>query len=160
MALPDRRLPTSAASFGGDIRTHLEQHGLNTVGFRHLHADLCGLAELYFSIAGGRDVQFRLFTTDRDDCRRFHVDRCHTRLLCTYQGPGTEWLTNEQVDRVAQSRCAPNEKIIRFGEPCRLDSFWVAIMKGDPGNSGQGLVHRSPPVEGTGQIRTLFCLDS
>ena len=71
-----------------------------------------------------------------------------------------EPLTNEQVDRVAQSRCAPNEKIIRFGEPCRLDSFWVAIMKGDPGNSGQGLVHRSPPVEGTGQIRTLFCLDS
>jgi hypothetical protein len=34
-------------------------------------------------------------------------------------------------------------------------------MKGEvfPGNQGMGLVHRSPPIAGTGETRVLFCLD-
>jgi hypothetical protein len=35
----------------------------------------------------------------------------------------------------------------------------VGIMRGDPANQGQGLVHRSPPVSGSGQTRVLFCVD-
>jgi len=78
-----------------------------------------------------------------------------------YRGPGTEWLTDVQVDRVAQASGAPNECIIRFGEPSQFDSFWVGVMKGNayPGNAGRGLVHRSPPIAGSGQTRVLFCLD-
>jgi hypothetical protein len=100
-------------------------------------------------------------TTDDDDCRRYHVDRTHLRLLCTYRGPGTEWLTNDQVERLAQASGAPNEEIIRFGEPSQFEPFWVGILKGDafPGNARHGLVHRSPPIKGSGQTRVLFCLD-
>jgi hypothetical protein len=70
-------------------------------------------------------------------------------------------LTNEQVDRLAQGTGAPNEEIIRFGEPSRFEPFWVGILKGDayPGNAGYGLVHRSPPITGSGLTRVLFCLD-
>jgi hypothetical protein len=56
---------------------------------------------------------------------------------------------------------APNEHIIRFGEPSRFEPFWVGILKGDafPGNAGRGLVHRSPQIAGSGRTRVLFCLD-
>ncbi|MEW8312966.1 MAG: DUF1826 domain-containing protein [Candidatus Thiodiazotropha taylori] len=43
-----------------------------------------------------------------------------------------------------------------------FEPFWVGIMKGNayPGNAGQGLVHRSPQISGSGKTRVLFCLDS
>jgi hypothetical protein len=159
--LPDVRCRTSAASFDGDVSTLLTQQGLDPVAFKYWREDLRGLANLFFSVSGGRDVVLRLETTDDDGCRRFHVDRTHLRLLCTYRGPGTEWLTDTQVDRTAQTSGAPNECIIRFREPSRFEPFWVGILKGDafPGNAGLGLVHRSPQIAGSGQTRVLFCLD-
>ena len=103
----------------------------------------------------------RLETTDTSKCHRFHVDRTRLRLLCTYRGPGTEWLTDAQVDRTALNNGSTNEDIIRCGSPHRFAPFWVGIMKGNayPGNAGRGLVHRSPPIASSGQTRVLFCLD-
>jgi hypothetical protein len=159
--LPDVRCPTLLDSFDDNISTLLQQQDLDPLAFEHWRVDLQRLAELYFSISEDREVTLRLVTTDGDDCRRFHVDRTHLRLLCTFRGPGTEWLTDVQVDRMAQSSGAPNEEIIRFGKPARFEPFWVGVMKGDayPGNADHGLVHRSPPVADSGQIRVLFCLD-
>jgi len=159
--LPDVRCPTSPGSFDDDVITLLQQQGLAPQAFEHWRADMRRLADLYFKSSEDRDVTLRLVTTEEDDCRRFHVDRTHLRLLCTYRGPATEWLTDDQVDRLAQSTGAPNEGIIRFGEPAEFQPFWAGILKGDafPGNAGHGLVHRSPPIEGTGQTRVLFCLD-
>ena len=159
--LPDVRYPTSLDSFDDDVCTLLQQQDLDPLAFSNWRIDLRRLADLYFSISDNRDVTMRLVTTDDDDCRRFHVDRTHLRLLCTYRGPGTEWLTDAQVDRLAQSTGAPNEDIIRFGEPSQFEPFWVGVMKGDafPGNVGHGLVHRSPSIAGSGQTRVLFCLD-
>jgi hypothetical protein len=159
--LPDVRCQTSPHSFDADLIALLRQQDLDPLDFKNWCADLGRLADLYFSINRNRTVTLRLVTTDSDDCRRFHVDRTHLRLLCTYRGPGTEWLTDAQVDRVAQSSGAPNDDIIRFAKPSQFEPFWVGILKGDayPGNAGQGLVHRSPPIAGTGQTRVLFCLD-
>ena len=159
--LPDVRCWTSSASFDDDLCALLGQQGLDPLALKNWRIDLGRLAELFFGISEGRDVALRLETTEDDGCRRFHVDRTHLRLLCTYRGPGTEWLTDAQVDRVAQASGAPNDCIIRFGEPSQFEPFWVGILKGDayPGNAGHGLVHRSPPIAGSGQIRVLFCLD-
>ena len=159
--LPDIRCPTSLDSFDDDVSALLTQQGLDPLVFKNLRVDLRRLADLYFSVSEGRDVTLRLVTTDDDDCRRFHVDRTNLRLLCTYRGRGTEWLTEAQVDRVAQASGAPNDRIVRFGDPAQFEPFWVGILKGDayPGNAGHGLVHRSPSIAGSGQIRVLFCLD-
>jgi hypothetical protein len=159
--LPDVRCRTSRDSFDGDISRLLQQQGLDPLAFKHWRIDLHRLADLYFSVSEDRNVTLRLVTTDDDDCRRFHVDLSHLRLLCTYRGPGTEWLTNEQVDRFAHRNGAPNEDIVRFGESSQFEPFWVGIMKGDayPGNAGRGLVHRSPSIAASGQTRVLFCLD-
>ncbi len=159
--LPDIRCRTSSATFDEDIGALLNGQSLDPQTYSAWLADLRRLADLFFAVCAGRDVTARLETTDDDGCRRFHVDRTHLRLLCTYRGRGTEWLTNEQVDRNAQGSGAPNKRIVRFGQPSRFKPFWVGILKGDayPGNAGRGLVHRSPPIAGSGQTRVLFCLD-
>jgi hypothetical protein len=159
--LPDVRCPTTLDSFDADVRMLLQQQGLDPQAFRYWRADMYRLAESYFGVSGDNDVTLRLVTTDDDDCRRFHVDRTQLRLLCTYRGPGTEWLRDEQVDRSAQRTGAPNADIIRFGEPSMFEPFWAGLLKGDafPGNAGHGLVHRSPSIAHTGTVRVLFCLD-
>lgn len=160
--LPDIRCLTSPASFDDDLCALLKQQDLDASAFQHWRIDLGRLAALFFTVSEKRNVTLRLETTDKDGCRRFHVDRTHLRLLCTYRGPGTEWLTDSQVDRTAQANGAPNDDIVRFGQPARFEPFWVGILKGDayPGNAGQGLVHRSPALAGSGRTRVLFCLDS
>lgn len=159
--LPDVRCPTSLDSFDDDVSTLLQQQGLDPLAFKNWRVDMCRLAGLYFRVSENRNVTLRLVATDDDDCRRFHVDHTQLRLLCTYRGPGTEWLVDDQVDRLAQSTGAPNDEIIRFGEPSEFEPFWAGILKGDayPGNAGRGLVHRSPPIAGSGKTRVLFCLD-
>ena len=158
--LPDTRRESSAESFDEDVHDYLLSHGLAPDAFTHLRADMRLLADHFFR-ASGRDVlKFRLYTTRGNKCSKFHVDTRQLRLLCTYQGPGTEWLEESQVDRMALAKGAPNELVIRHGEPSRFEPFWVGIFKGDPLFNWQGLVHRSPPISGSGQTRVIFCLDA
>ncbi len=159
--LPDLRCTTSMDSFEDDVTALLQKQDLDPSDFRNWCVDLSRVAEHYFSVSKDRDVTMRLETTGDDVCCRFHADNTQLRLLCTYRGPGTEWLPDAQVDRVAQGSGAANDDIIRFGEPSEFAPFWVGILKGNnyPGNKGHGLVHRSPSIAGSGQIRVLFCLD-
>lgn len=160
-ALPDVRCQTSLDTFDDDVCTLMQQQALDPMSFTQWRIDMERLAGLYFGVSEQREVTLRLVTTDDDDCRRFHFDRSNLRLLCTYRGPGTEWLTDEQVDRLAQSAGAANEDIVRFGEPARFETFWAGILKGEayPGNAGNGLIHRSPAIAYSGQTRVLFSLD-
>ena len=47
------------------------------------------------------------------ECRRYHVDNVPRRLLVTYAGQGTEWIQNQDADRLAYEAGEPNEKIVR-----------------------------------------------
>jgi len=118
-------------------------------------------ASLARRLAGQNAITLRLETVSDDGCRRFHVDRVQLRLLCTYLGPGTEWLTEAQVDREALAAHQPNERIQRWGSPQRLAPFWVGVLKGEvyPGQAGRGQVHRSPPLARSDGTRVLFCMD-
>lgn len=159
---PDRRCRTTLASRAADIQALLRDGGLDASRFRRWIADMAALVERFADLVEDRPMTLRIETLADDGCRRFHVDRTHLRLVCTYRGPGTEWLANPQVDREALVSGQPNEAILRHGEPRRMAPFWVGVMKGEcfPGNAGKGLVHRSPPIAGTGQVRVLFCLDA
>jgi hypothetical protein len=161
-AFPDLRRPTSAESCAEELADLVRQQGLDPAGLRGWIADMTRLTRAFARVAGDRPPTLRIETLAGDGCRRFHVDRTHLRLICTYLGPGSEWLANEQVDRGALESGQPNAAIVRYGSPNCLRPFWVALMKGDrfPGNKGNGLVHRSPPIEGSGRHRVLFCLDA
>ncbi|MFT4853532.1 MAG: hypothetical protein ACI9B8_002766 [Sulfitobacter sp.] len=158
-ALPGAKFLTTLASIDADILSLMEHQGLNPYDFINLRRDIYLLAKTFVSIAGRSELVFRLFTTKDRGCSRFHVDRMNKRLICTYQGAGTQWLTESQVDREAQHRYGTNDEIVRFDKPQQLACHWVGIMKGDPNNRGSGLVHRSPSNDGSGVTRVVFCLD-
>jgi hypothetical protein len=160
--LPDVRCRCNLNKFDAAVTRLMANQGLSTDLFKHWREDLLSIARIYFPLTRGRRVTMRLETTDQDGCPRFHTDRTHLRLLCTYLGPGTEWLRNDQADREAQLAGAPNSEILLTYKPSQLRRFWVGLLKGSafPGNSRNGLIHRSPPSQGPGVNRVLFCLDS
>ena len=159
--LPDVRCHCTLNNFDAAVTSLMASQGLATDLFKHWREDLLNIARIYFPQTKGRKVTLRLETTDQDGCPRFHTDRTHLRLLCTYLGPGTEWLRNDQANREAQLAGAPNSEILLADKPSQLGRFWVGLLKGSafPGNSLNGLIHRSPPSQGPGVNRVLFCLD-
>lgn len=109
--------------------------------------DIAAVAERFCDVARTPQARIRLDAVDDDACRRFHQDAIAARLLCTYRGPATEW------GRAARGG-APDE----INRLARGD---VAILKGAQERSGlaHDLVHRSPPIEGTGAARFLLVID-
>lgn len=160
--LPDVRAGVTAGTATEVIDALLHRQGLPVERFPAWRGDMVSLVSLFAALAGERPVSLRLETTDSDGCTRFHADRTWLRLLCTYRGPGTEWLRNEQVNRRAQAEGRPNDEILCSGVASRFPTGTVGVMKGSrfPGEAGNGLVHRSPPLKGSGQVRVLFCLDA
>jgi len=120
---------------------------------RLLAADITGLARMFATIARIDQVDIRLDMIRRDACWRFHRDAVPLRLLVTYRGPGTELPPAEEADR------ALVEQRDYQGPLRRLPRAAAALFKGDPADSGQGVLHRSPPIAGTGITRLLLCLN-
>ncbi len=122
-----------------------------------LRQDLAALAG-FMRALGGNGARLRVaFGPILDDrCRKFHVDRVHLRLLCTYAGPGTEWAPAAIVNRDALARppfCehAANAAIVR--EPdrivrCRAGDVLLlsGVPPADAARKVPGAVHRSPPL--------------
>jgi hypothetical protein len=127
-------------------------------GRAELIADMRALAELLSRDLGFGRILMRLELLDRDACRLFHVDRVTLRLLTTYAGPGTQFLTHLDVMRDGLGR-GDNARIIRPGATIReLATGWVGLFRGerDPALRGRGVVHRSPPIRADGRRRLVF----
>jgi hypothetical protein len=120
--------------------------------------DLARLAALYAALTAEAAVRLRLESVAETRERVFHYDSTALRLLCTYAGPGTQWLSDGDVDRTqlrlqGRSVAASNRAIARNpGRIRSLRSWWVAVLKGEgyPGNTGKGLVHRPQPARADG----------
>lgn len=112
-------------------------------GYEGFICDVRWLVGAYACLLDARRVGLRLRALEGAMCPRFHVDHAPARLICTYAGPGSEWLTAPDAVQVEQ-----------------LSTGDVAVLKGERwlGNEGQGLVHRSPAVP-AGQRRLMLTLD-
>jgi hypothetical protein len=110
-----------------------------------LLADIDGLARRFADLMGLADLRLRLEAVDGDACRKFHADYTDVRLVTTYAGPGTD-IRQTPVDDAPVHRIGTGE---------------VALFKGKlfPGNPPV-LLHRSPPIEGTGERRVVLALDT
>lgn len=122
-------------------------------GREAMAADLGFLATLYADLVGCPRVGLRLEVTAAAMCPRFHADRVGVRLLCTYRGPGTEWIDPAFADPAA----ALAQGGVRHAE--RGD---IVMLKGDawPGNAGRGALHRSPDVPVADAPRVLAAIDA
>lgn len=116
--------------------------------------DLALLLEMYSCLFDLDEAGLRLQVLDRAMCPRFHIDKLGCRLVSTYQGQGTEWLRNCDVDRSKlgagnmglsddESGLYPDAASIQ-----QVSNGDVVLLKGDGwyGNEGLGAVHRSPAV--------------
>jgi hypothetical protein len=126
-----------------------------------LRADLDTLLGLWVKLVGDVPLRVQLSTIENQKCPRFHIDNVGLRLLCTYAGPGTEWIAEPALDRDRLRTCSMRDAPLRpGGQVSQVERLDVLIMKGSawPGNGQRGAVHRSPHVHG--QRRLVLTLDT
>lgn len=133
-------------------------------GRQALQDDITLLADMYATLLGCAQVGWRVEVLDGSMCPRFHVDRTGIRLVCTWRGPGTEWLSG--ADRRFLGRGSgglPDETsgLMRTGEVGRSVAGEVVLLKGSQwqGNGDAGAIHRSPAA-GSQLPRVLLVLDA
>jgi hypothetical protein len=132
-------------------------------------ADVEGLIGIFRDLFNSDHLGLRLRTLDKAMCPRFHVDRVPVRMICTYGGPGTEWLPEIAINRkkLGSGACGqPDETsgLILDSDSAAIQSipsFAIALLKGElwQGNEGRGAVHRSPRPTRQNPRRLLLTLD-
>jgi hypothetical protein len=108
--------------------------------------DLSLLCEMYACLFDIDQIGLRLSVLNRAMCPRFHVDHVVCRMICTYWGPGTEWLPEVNVNRSAVGQPSDSgEKRHNETAVQRLGEGSVALLKGEnwPGNEGRSEERRA-----------------
>ncbi len=116
-------------------------------------SDVVEIATLFADIAETELVDIGLDVVEHDSCWKFHRDHVRLRALTTYFGPGTKYVSDDDADRaVAEQR--------EFkGSVHKIPKHTVALFKGAKDVKSRGVVHRSPPIVGTGQTRLVLTLN-
>lgn len=118
--------------------------------------DVRDLLSKFQKVSQSESSRLLIATVNSNMCRKFHTDLNDLRMLCTYSGPGTLWLTEDNVDRSSRDTTALRENDIQ-----QVATGDVAILKGAiyP-NVQSAIVHRSPTIEETGEKRLLLRIDT
>lgn len=111
-----------------------------------LREDVVLLARTFAELMSIDALSIRLEPVRDDACRKFHLDRCTLRLIATYLGPGTDYAIADGTDPPDDVR--------------RVPTGAAAVFKGSlsPGPAPR-VLHRSPPIEGSGIARLVLVLD-
>jgi hypothetical protein len=126
------------------------------VGRDALIDDLSFLSEIVCELMGCSEVGLRLARVGRAMCPGWHIDRTSIRLVSTYQGPGTEWLEDQGVERGNLDAECNREKAA-----VQATAGEIVVLKGAlwQENEAFGAVHRSPELVPDTSLRTLVTLD-
>lgn len=110
--------------------------------------DVAALADIFAKLMQTPYLRLRLQPVTSNACRKFHIDAIKARLICTYRGQGTQYGISPDGQDPARVFSVPT------GAPILLrGTLW-------PERPASGLLHRSPPIEGTGETRLLLVLDA
>ena len=109
--------------------------------------DVVALADRFAALMRARHLRLRFDVVTTNACRRFHIDAVTARLVCTYRGTGTQYGISTDGAEPRRVYTVPT------GAPVLLrGTLW-------PEKPRSGLLHRSPPIEGTGETRLVLVLD-
>ena len=114
-------------------------------------------------LSGAKSFRLLLSTVNTNMCSRFHTDMNDLRLLCTYSGPGTVWLSENNINRDALETYGDNETIVKDKSQINYAKTGaVVLLKGAvyPLKGTKAIVHRSPTIEETGMSRLLLRIDA
>jgi Protein of unknown function (DUF1826) len=152
--LPDGRFVCAPEEVPARLAVLCEQAGLDDGPARALLIDdIAGLAASFARIAAVRRVDLRLEAVDHDSCWRFHRDLVGLRMNATYRGPGTQWPPLELAARASRAQrryCGALNELPRFA---------VGLFKGERRAGAAAILHRSPPIAGSGITRLFLCLN-
>lgn len=98
---------------------------------------------------------------DKDrPCVRYHADNVPLRLVCTYRGPGTLWLSEDNLDlKAAEAKGTSNEDIVLRPHDVHQAGEWdVLVMKGKLANTTP-VYHKSPPARPRDPASLVLKLD-
>lgn len=131
-----------------------------------LSHDIAELVDMFCCLFESKYAGLRLTALRRAMCPRFHVDKVPCRLVTTYQGPATQWLPHDGIDRSklgAGNQGEPDAQSGLYTDDSEIQQLKVgdvALLKGElwEGNEGAGLVHRSPELLSAAS-RLLLTLD-
>lgn len=152
--LPNIRILVEPNALRLAIEPLLDECGMPKGDMRDLLVrDVEDLVSVFSRIAGTALVDVRLERVSHDACWKFHRDCVEERLLTTYRGPATEWVKPEHA------ATALRQQKRYIGPIERLCCGEVGLFKGSCAGDGRGIVHRSPPIAGTGATRLLLCLN-
>lgn len=153
--LPDFRILVRPSDVRRAIEPQLNTNGMSSTNEQNLFIDdISNLVSVFADITHSQFVDVRLDRISHDACWKFHRDSVETRLLTTYVGPSTEWVDPAYAEQALQ------EQRDYEGPLERLGVNDVAVFSGSLSKSGDGIVHRSPPIEGTKITRLLLCLNT
>jgi len=109
--------------------------------------DIAALAELFAALMQAPFLRLRLDRVTTNACHKFHIDAVTARLICTYRGTGTQY-------RISTGGAEPRRIFtVPTGAPILLrGTDW-------PEHPRSGLLHRSPPIEASGETRLVLVLD-
>lgn len=152
-ALPPERLPQARLILRPeDVRDAVFQickaAGIaNCAELEQLVDDTAVLADIFTGLVPAPYLRLRFDVVTTNACTKFHIDAVTARLICTYRGTGTQY-------GVAADGAEPRRVFtVSTGAPVLLrGTLW-------PERPKSGLLHRSPPIEGTGETRLVLVLD-
>lgn len=136
--------------------------------FSALVEDFEILAAKFSAISRREHLRLRFERVEDDGCALFHVDTLPMRMLCTYAGPGTQWLEEDNVRRdqlgsKGRGIDETNAAIVIDPDKIHTEPAWnVIVFKGrlwDGHGYSDGLVHRSAPVRHPKDHRLRLTID-
>jgi len=109
--------------------------------------DVVSLADAFSTTMNAPYLRLRLDVVNSNAYRRFHIDAVTARLICTYRGTGTQYGISTDGAEPQRVFTVPT------GAPILLrGTIWPEAPRA-------GLLHRSPPIEGTDETRLVLVLD-
>ncbi len=106
---------------------------------------ITGLAARFAELMRCDTVRLRLEGITGNACRKVHADYTDLRLICTLEGPGTDYTLGDDPE----------------GSLLSIPTGAVALFKGREFGAGHAAcLHRSPPIEGSGASRLVLVMDT
>lgn len=127
--------------------TYNKYEKLNKIGYDKFLLDIMFNIDIYSKVTNTNKISLYLSFLTKTKCPLFHFDFNELRLLCTYYGKGTEWVTNDNYNK-EKLGCGKNDLIIKDSRKInKANEFDILIIKGSKyPNNKYPLVHRSSDV--------------
>lgn len=148
-SLPQGRIVLRPSAVASAVATLCDTAGMpRCVERDQLINDIRTLAKVFAELIQTPYLRLRLQAVTTNACRKFHIDSITARLVCTYRGQGTQYgISTDGQDPERVFSVATGAPILLRG------TLW-------PARPASGLLHRSPPIEGSGETRLVLVLDA